>query len=602
MNPPKHKKNSSLARRGRLLPTMALILLAGPSSGSERIAGRAVIEPVPVCSSPDVSPLNAPWQLGDFLVSTWWNYDGTSGAPSGIAVYDQNLVFKTWVDPSLWSSASPQLTSAGNVVFHCDIGGYPSWRVYEYAPSGVRVRSLSTGEYIADAISDGLDQVTYTSHHDDAIGVTQWDGSGNRVRTFGTSHYGGLCVLPGGVLWAAVSYGESPKIHVFDLATGMQTGTIIYDNGQTSGWGHYSPSTNTVLVSSPNHALFERTTTGSFVRKFVYPYSNNWYVAVYAATRGPGGDVYAIVEVGTSTYWIGHWKADGTWVGQTSPNLNVDGVMGILWTGPAATHSAPTILAPDQVACVLPGTPISFSVTATDPEGTLTTLSATGLPSSASFPTVSAIGSVAGTFTWTPLGTDIGTWTINFNAVDSGSPPLTSTRKTVITVVSASPITSHPQPQSICAGQTATFSTSATATAYQWQFSDDGVNWANIGGATSSSWTTPPFYIDGYVRCLVTTSCGVIATNAARLTITPPPGSPGNSLRLARTTPSSVHLQWGICSAASTYRILRCNASNGACFPSLLATASSTSADDTSASAASLWYGVEAANACGITP
>lgn len=76
-------------------------------------------------------------------------------------------------------------------------------------------------------------------------------------------------------------------------------------------------------------------------------------------------------------------------------------------------------------------------------------------------------------------------------------------------------------------GSTAGFSVSATASAgsltYQWQSRSSGA-WADIGGATSASYTTPTLAAGdsaGY-RCNVTDSNGTVATDEAVLTVALP--------------------------------------------------------------------------------
>jgi len=81
-------------------------------------------------------------------------------------------------------------------------------------------------------------------------------------------------------------------------------------------------------------------------------------------------------------------------------------------------------------------------------------------------------------------------------------------------------ITSQPANQTVTAGQTATFSVTATGTAplsYQWQ--NGG---ANISGATSSSYTTPVTTTGDtgeQFRVAVTNSVGTISSNIATLTV-----------------------------------------------------------------------------------
>jgi len=85
-------------------------------------------------------------------------------------------------------------------------------------------------------------------------------------------------------------------------------------------------------------------------------------------------------------------------------------------------------------------------------------------------------------------------------------------------------ITAQPASQTINAGQTATFSVTATGTAplsYQWQ-----KNSATIAGATSSSYTTPAETASdngAQFSVVVSNSAGTVTSNAAILTVNAPP-------------------------------------------------------------------------------
>lgn len=86
-------------------------------------------------------------------------------------------------------------------------------------------------------------------------------------------------------------------------------------------------------------------------------------------------------------------------------------------------------------------------------------------------------------------------------------------------------ITSQPLPQVAKVGDTATFTVSATASAgslsYQWQ-RNTGASWADIGSATSSSYTTPTLTVgeDSYqYRVNVTDSNGTTTSDAAILDV-----------------------------------------------------------------------------------
>ena len=98
-------------------------------------------------------------------------------------------------------------------------------------------------------------------------------------------------------------------------------------------------------------------------------------------------------------------------------------------------------------------------------------------------------------------------------------------------------ITSQPANQTTFAGQTATFSVIASGTAplsYQWQ-----KNGAAIGGATSSSYTTPAETTadnGAQFTVAISNAAGTILSNAATLTVNPDPVAPSITTQPASQT------------------------------------------------------------------
>lgn len=96
------------------------------------------------------------------------------------------------------------------------------------------------------------------------------------------------------------------------------------------------------------------------------------------------------------------------------------------------------------------------------------------------------------------------------------------------TVTAPVNITGQPTNQSATTGNTATFSVAASnAAGYQWQVNTGG-GWANIGGATSASYTTPAatLAMNGYqYQVIVTgnTPCGNVTSSAVTLSVTTGP-------------------------------------------------------------------------------
>ncbi len=126
------------------------------------------------------------------------------------------------------------------------------------------------------------------------------------------------------------------------------------------------------------------------------------------------------------------------------------------------TQPSPVLTAPSAETVVQTST-LTFTITARESSITtpLLTLSATGVPSDASFTTVQGSSPVSGTFTWTPTtGDTAGTYTISFSVTDGIS---TTQSYVIITVVTASvlPIISVPGPLNATVGTNLHFVVSA---------------------------------------------------------------------------------------------------------------------------------------------
>ncbi len=197
--------------------------------------------------------------------------------------------------------------------------------------------------------------------------------------------------------------------------------------------------------------------------------------------------------------------------------------------GSATSNAATLTVNPAVVAPAITGQPTNQSVTAGQ---------------TATF-TVTATGTAPLSYQWQKNGTNISgatssTYTTPATTIsDSGSTfdvlvtntagSVTSAAATltVTTVPVAPTITTQPVNQTVTAGQTATFTATATGTAplsYQWQ-----KNGANISGATSSSYTTPAATTSdsgSTFGVVVSNSAGTVTSNAATLTVNPAPVAP----------------------------------------------------------------------------
>jgi hypothetical protein len=159
--------------------------------------------------------------------------------------------------------------------------------------------------------------------------------------------------------------------------------------------------------------------------------------------------------------------------------------------GNRTTSSPVTVTASNATVPVITSQPASESVTAG--QSATFSVTATGTaPLTYQWKKNGANISGATSSSYTTPATTVGDNGSTFQAVVSntaGSAPSTTVTLTVNASAAAPTITTQPTNQTVTAGQTATFSVTATGTApltYQWK-----KNGANIPGAASSSYTTP---------------------------------------------------------------------------------------------------------------
>jgi hypothetical protein len=137
-----------------------------------------------------------------------------------------------------------------------------------------------------------------------------------------------------------------------------------------------------------------------------------------------------------SGLWLVNIKVEERINGQlTGAYVFRDFILNITTTGGVNPNPpAFTAVTPKTVTA---GQPLTFNVSASDPEGGNVTLLAGGLPLSslgATFKQNNTGKNVNGTFSWTPTAAHIGSYNIQFVATDNGNPTLSSSINVVITV------------------------------------------------------------------------------------------------------------------------------------------------------------------------
>jgi hypothetical protein len=97
-------------------------------------------------------------------------------------------------------------------------------------------------------------------------------------------------------------------------------------------------------------------------------------------------------------------------------------------------NTTPTVTVPGAQSAKV-GQTLSFNVSATDPDaGQTITLVATNMPQGSTFTPAAPVGTLTGTFSWTPAANQVGTYTVTFTATDNANPPLSDVKTVTITV------------------------------------------------------------------------------------------------------------------------------------------------------------------------
>lgn len=161
------------------------------------------------------------------------------------------------------------------------------------------------------------------------------------------------------------------------------------------------------------------------------------------------------------------------------------------------------------------------------------------------------------------------------------------------------PSVSGPSDASACVGAAVTLSVVATGQGpftYQWR--KDG---GDVAGATADRlvFTAVARGDAGTYDVLVTDAVGGVTTSrAARVSVRDLPGSPGSSLRVAKSA-TDVVLTWQAGVDADAHDVERCDASAGPCALAPVASAPAPAYIDLAPPERVVWYQVAATNACG---
>ncbi len=174
------------------------------------------------------------------------------------------------------------------------------------------------------------------------------------------------------------------------------------------------------------------------------------------------------------------------------------------------------ITSPPINQAVCPGSPVSFSVTATG-AGTLSYQWRKN--------TINIPGATGSTFTIpSAVAGDAGAYSV----VVTGACDSVTSSAVTLTINSAPSVTTQPVNQSVTVGGSATFTAAASgvpAPSVQWQVSTDGVSFSNVSGATSTTLTLSNVTLaqnGTRYRAVFTNSCGTATSNPATLSLSCP--------------------------------------------------------------------------------
>lgn len=267
---------------------------------------------------------NASAQFGatDFLVA---DFEGDR-----IAVYNSSLVFQSYLDIGFNEVAGLTQVTSNTVA----AGGRTPSRIKIYNSAGMILQDFSNVNIgaVSDLKSSGGNRL-YSGTQAAATAVSRFSTTGTFLGIIGSASYAAVAVLPGDILWASTG---GPSVDTFNHMTGAFIATIAFGNGQLQVDSmFYSPSTSTVLITdSATGTVFERTTTGAFVRQFTGGGAD------LGVTRGPGGDVFATEFPAPLTTVVHRWTSAGAYLGSTSLSANVTQGRNIIWAGNLAPSAA----------------------------------------------------------------------------------------------------------------------------------------------------------------------------------------------------------------------------------------------------------------------
>jgi cold shock CspA family protein len=213
----------------------------------------------------------------------------------------------------------------------------------------------------------------------------------------------------------------------------------------------------------------------------------------------------------------GSYKVTFTLKDNGSPTRSVSTTITIVVTN---TNRRPTLTNPGNKS-INEQQKVSFSLSASDPDGNKLTWTTVGLPIGATF---NPTGNKA-TFDWTPTFAQGGSYKVTFTVTDDGSPKLSASVTIIITVkdINRAPSISNPGAQTVKEGRTLTFSLTASDP------DGDKLTWTTVGLPTGAK-----FSGSGNSRTFSWTP-NYTQAGTYKVTFTVTDSNPGNALKASVT-------------------------------------------------------------------
>ncbi len=381
------------------------------------------------------------FSLGSVSSNTWYNVDMTQ-VVTGSGIFSLRVTSPS-TDGSHFSSKEgaqpPQL-----IVSTANVNAPPTLSV----PSSLTVNEQSLVSFKVNATDDPSQTITLSASGLPAgAGFTSSPGSGSVSGTFtwtpsetqGPGDYtAGFTATDN----TGLSSTKSVGIHVNEV---NRSPSLTVPGSQTVVEG--SPLTFTVTGTDPDLPANSLTYSASSL-----PSGSSFNPATRTFSWTP-----TTGQSSGSPYTVSFTVTDNG-----SPPLSDTKTVSITVLAPS-TNNPPTLNIPGAQT-VNEGSPLTFTVTSSDPDTPVqtVTLSASGLPSGASFPTVNG-NPVTGTLSWTPSEAQgPGSYMVTFQATDSLGASITASVSITVNEVNTAPVVNAPASTTIGVNSTLTITVTGT--------------------------------------------------------------------------------------------------------------------------------------------